>query len=78
MSPAQRYTKKFKKEWAFFLNEHGKLGFAEKCKLCERDCKQSFRAVLPTLLIQGQKEEGGKVRNESGRRCSRTSRKTIT
>ena len=34
--------------------------------------------VLPILLIQRQEEEGGKVRNESGRRCSRTGRETIT
>ena len=46
MRPAQRYTKKFKEEWAFFLNKYGKLEYAEKCKLCEHDCKQSFRAVV--------------------------------
>ena len=42
----QRYTKEFREEWAFFLNEQGDLAYAEKCTLCERDCKQSFRAAV--------------------------------
>lgn len=60
MEPIQRYTKKFKEEWAFFLNEHGKLAYAEKCKLCERDCKQSFRAVVmycPHYLYKDRKRK---------------------
>ena len=60
MDHIPRYTKKFREEWAFFLNEHGKLAFAEKCKLCERDCKQSFRAVVmycPHYLYKDRKRK---------------------
>ncbi|MBP3898676.1 MAG: hypothetical protein IKA94_02505 [Mogibacterium sp.] len=60
MRPAQRYTKKFKEEWAFFLNKCGKLEYAAKCKLCEHDCKQSFRAVVmycPHYLYKDRKRK---------------------
>ena len=41
-----RMSKRDKEEWDFFLDEHGRIKYAEQCRLCERDCKQSFRAVI--------------------------------
>ena len=41
-----RMSKRDKEEWAFFLDEHGRIKYAERCRKCERDCKQSFRAVI--------------------------------
>ena len=58
--PIARYTKRFKEEWAFFFNKHGRLEYAEKCKLCEHDCKQSFRAVVmycPYYLYKDRKRK---------------------
>ena len=33
-------------EWEFFLGEDGSMEYCEKCRMCEHDCKQSFRAVV--------------------------------
>ena len=41
-----RMSKRDKEEWDFFLDEHGRIKYAEQCRQCERDCKQSFRAVI--------------------------------
>lgn len=41
-----RMSKKDKQEWAFFLNDKGRITYAEQCRKCERDCKQSFRATI--------------------------------
>lgn len=39
--------KKFKEEWAFFISPlTQKLSYNKKCKTCEHDCKQSFRAEI--------------------------------
>ena len=35
-----------RKEWEFFLGEGGSMEYCEKCRMCEHDCKQSFRAVV--------------------------------
>lgn len=62
VEPIQKYTKKYKEDWAFFLNEHGKMAYAEKCRLCEHDCKQSFRAVVmlcPHYLYKDRKRKEG-------------------
>ena len=59
VAPIPAHGKKFKEEWAFFLNEYGRLAYAEKCKLCELDCKQSFRAVVlycPHYLYKDRKK----------------------
>ena len=40
-----RMSKRDKEEWAFFLNDKGRITYNELCRKCERDCKQSFRAV---------------------------------
>ena len=41
-----RMSKKDKEEWDFFLDEHGRITYNELCRKCDRDCKQSFRAVI--------------------------------
>lgn len=41
-----RMSKRDKEEWAFFLNDKGRITYNELCRKCERDCKQSFRAVI--------------------------------
>jgi len=40
-----RMSKKMKEENAFFLNERGRMAYYDKCRKCERDCKQSFRIL---------------------------------
>ena len=41
-----RMSNRDKEEMNFFLDEHGRIRYAERCRQCERDCKQSFRAVI--------------------------------
>lgn len=41
-----RMSKKRKKEWAYFLNERNRITYNMQCRKCQKDCKQSFRAVL--------------------------------
>ena len=41
-----RMSKRDKEELAFFLNERGRITYAEQCRKCERACKQSFRAAI--------------------------------
>ena len=41
-----RMSKKEKEEWNFFLNDRGRISYNELCRKCDRDCKQSFRAVI--------------------------------
>ena len=41
-----RMSKKKKQEWAFFLNERGRITYNELCRRCVHDCKQSFRATI--------------------------------
>ena len=31
---------------AFFQNDRNKVQYCEKCMVCRKDCKQSFRAVI--------------------------------
>ena len=39
-------SKKWKLEWAFFLDADGRRKYNDVCRRCEHDCKQSFRAVI--------------------------------
>ncbi len=41
-----RMSKKEKEEWNFFLNDRGRISYNELCRKCDRDCKQSYRAVI--------------------------------
>ena len=41
-----RLSKKYKQEWAFFLDHRNRMKYNELCKKCEKECKQSFRAVI--------------------------------
>lgn len=41
-----RMSKKDKEENSFFLNDRGRISYNELCRKCDRDCKQSFRAVI--------------------------------
>ena len=41
-----RMSKKDKEEWNYFLNERGRITYNELCRKCDRDCKQSLRAVI--------------------------------
>ncbi len=71
------------REWAFFLNDNMELAYCDACLDCDRDCKQSFRVIniycpYYEMIRNERKRERRKKGNESGRRCSRTSRKTIT
>ena len=40
-----RMSKKRKEEWAFFLNDRGRITYNALCRRCVHDCKQSFRAM---------------------------------
>ena len=46
-----RMSKKDKEEWNFFLNDHGRISYNELCRKCDRDCKQSFRAVIASSRV---------------------------
>lgn len=39
-------SKKWRREWAFFLGENGRRQYNKICRGCVRPCKQSFRAIL--------------------------------
>lgn len=41
-----RMSKKKKEEWAFFLNDRGRITCNALCRRCVHDCKQSFRAMV--------------------------------
>ena len=41
-----RMSKKDKVEWDFYLDENGRISYNELCRNCDRECKQSFRAVI--------------------------------
>lgn len=41
-----RMSKRRKQEWAFFLNDRGRISYNELCRHCIHSCKQSFRAVV--------------------------------
>ena len=41
-----RLSKKYKLEWAFFLDHRNRMKYNDLCKKCENECKQSFRAVI--------------------------------
>ena len=41
-----RMSKKRCLELAFFLNERNRITYNLQCRKCQKDCKQSFRAVL--------------------------------
>ena len=66
--------------WGFFLDDKKEFAYFSACLDCDRACKQSFRVIsiyCPYYEeLKKERRKGGSV-NESGRRCSRTSRKTI-
>lgn len=37
-------SKKWKQEWDFFLDADGRRKYADVCRRCAHDCKQSFHA----------------------------------
>lgn len=41
-----RMSKKDKVEWDFYLDENGRIRYNELCRNCDRECKQSFRAMI--------------------------------
>ena len=41
-----RMSQKKKEEWAFFLNARNRIEYNKKCKRCQKECKQSWRAEL--------------------------------
>lgn len=41
-------SQKWKDEWAFFLDGDGRRKYAELCRRCIHDCKQSFHAEVIT------------------------------
>ena len=45
-----RMSKRDKEEWDYFLNDRGRITYNELCRKCDRDCKQSFRAVIIQCL----------------------------
>ena len=44
--PREHATKKFKEEWAFYINDKGWIQYNDICKGCKKDCKQSFRVTV--------------------------------
>ena len=41
-----RLSKKYKLEWNFYLDDRNRMKYNDLCKKCERECKQSFRAII--------------------------------
>ena len=41
-------SQKWKDEWAFFLDGDGRRKYAELCRRCIHDCKQSFHTEVIT------------------------------
>lgn len=41
-----RMSKKRKEEWAFFLNDRGRIAYNALCRRCVHNCKQSFCAAV--------------------------------
>lgn len=41
-----RMSKRRKEEWAFFLNERGRISYNQLCRRCIHGCKQSFQAIV--------------------------------
>ncbi len=41
-----RLSKKYKQEWQFFLDDRNRMKYNDLCKKCEKECKQSFRAII--------------------------------
>ena len=41
-----RLSKKYKQEWQFFLDDRNRMKYNDLCKKCDRECKQSFRAII--------------------------------
>ena len=46
MAKAPRMSKKWKQEWALFLNHRNRITYNDLCRGCTHDCKQSFRAIV--------------------------------
>ena len=47
-----RLSKKYKQEWQFFLDDRNRMKYNELCKKCERECKQSFRAIIVDCPVE--------------------------
>ncbi len=41
-----RMSKKRRLELAYFLNDRNRITYNPQCRKCQKDCKQSFKAVL--------------------------------
>lgn len=41
-----RMSKKRKEEWAFVLNNRGRIAYNAICRRCIRNCKQRFRSAV--------------------------------
>jgi len=57
-----RLSKKYKQEWQFFLDDRNRMKYNELCKKCERECKQSFKAIIidcPYERKNRKKKKGG-------------------
>jgi len=63
-------SKKWKKEWSFFLAENGRRDYNRICKRCLKDCKQSYRCKIiacPTYEPKPSKntpKKGGKSKKK--------------
>ena len=56
-----RLSNKYKQEWQFFLDDRNRMKYNELCKKCERECKQSFRAIIIDCPFErkNRKKKGG-------------------
>ena len=43
-----KMSKGHQEEWAFFLNDRNGITYAELCRRCAHDCKQSFHVTVLT------------------------------
>ena len=54
-----RMSNRDKEELAFFLNDRGRVAYAQLCRKRKRECKQSFRATIiacPAYLSKRRKK----------------------
>ena len=56
-----RLSKKYKQEMAFYLDERNRIRYNDLCKKCEKECKQSFRAIIVDCPFErkSRKKKGG-------------------
>ena len=65
-TPMPRMSKRKKREWALYLNARNRITYNSICKLCTRECKQSFRVAV--IQCRKFKPENERKKRSAGNR----------